>query len=55
MDTCGAYDGSDDIVANHKEDYAQENWTNALEFLEWFGVQKMGNFGIVIINDESEK
>lgn len=60
FDACGAYNGEDSdssdraIVPNQRAEFAKEKWANALDFLEWFGVQKMDNFGLIIINKEDK-
>ena len=39
MDSCGALNGDGDIVPNQKDDFSIINWGNAVDFIDWFGVQ----------------
>ena len=38
FDACGGYNGEGAIVPNKRDPFAIEYWSNALDFLEWFGV-----------------
>jgi hypothetical protein len=53
FDACGAYDfknGGNPISKGSKF----EAWSDALNFLEWYGVPLMDGFGIIIIDNESD-
>ena len=50
FDKCGVYDGDGGVVPNKEADFSKENWGTALDFIEWFGVQKMPEFGIILID-----
>ena len=54
FDACGAYDGTKDQGSVPKGS-KYPAWSNALKFLEWFQVQKMDGFGIIIVDNENEK
>lgn len=49
FDECGAFDSDGNVIEKGGE---YEMWSNALDFLEWFGIQKMEGFGVIIINTD---
>jgi len=54
FDECGAYNGvngSNRAVIEKGSEYRP--WKDALSFLEWFGVQKMPGFGIIIVDRDN--
>jgi len=54
FDECGAYNGvngGDRAVIEKGSEYRP--WKDALSFLEWFGVQKMPGFGIIIVDKDN--
>ena len=56
FDTCGVYNGEDpnssafEIIPNKEHPFARKHWSTALDFIEWFGVQKMPEFGIILVD-----
>uniref|UniRef100_A0A7S3CKF6 Uncharacterized protein n=1 Tax=Strombidium rassoulzadegani TaxID=1082188 RepID=A0A7S3CKF6_9SPIT len=49
FDSCGAYNKyTSDPIAKGSE---YSSWSTALDFLEWYQVQHMNNFGIIIVDD----
>jgi len=54
FDNCGAFDGnSGDKQNSIPKGSEYKYWKNALSFLEYYGVQKMDGFGIIIIDDKN--
>lgn len=49
FDNCGVYDNKTAIAKPSQ----YPKWTEALSFLEWYGVPLMNHFGIIIIDDEN--
>ena len=49
FDSCGAKDGTGDANIIDKGSKHPE-WLTALNFLEWFGLQRMDGFGVIIID-----
>lgn len=52
FDACGAYDLKNGGEAIAKGSQKKE-WSDALSFLEWYGIPHMEGFGIIIIDDEN--
>jgi len=50
FDTCGTYDFKNDGAVISKGSEKQE-WSDALSFLEWYGIPHMEGFGLVILDD----
>ena len=49
FDNCGVYDDGTAIAKPSQ----YPKWTEALSFLEWYGVPLMDHFGVIIIDDEN--
>ena len=53
FDNCGAYDfkaGGNPIDKSS----TFSDWSNALKYLEWYGIPHMDGFGIIFIDDQNQ-
>lgn len=51
FDNCGVYDDGNAVPKPSQ----YPKWNTALNFLEWYGVPLMNDFGIIIIDDENQE
>lgn len=53
FDNCGAYDFKNDGSPIDKSSTFAD-WSDALKYLEWYGIPHMDGFGIIFIDDQNQ-